>query len=197
MFAWAAWCERVEWVWWGGKSRDRGGAAFPLRLCCWCCATSGFYGFTVSSFASCSDSKSSSRIIRNAPARNNSYGYEWNNVQEYRYPNTPLPAPHRTLHIVQMVLSFAHSLPPQLLLSLFRQALGIIIKVLRPSGSCQSVYPFIHRQRRTVVPKLRNNRVTIYHFVFRIYSFPASFGIDYRFLSALTDTLIRLLLNTF
>lgn len=27
-------------------------------------------------FASCSDSKSSSRIIRNAPARNNGYGYE-------------------------------------------------------------------------------------------------------------------------
>lgn len=80
----------------GCKGGGRGGAAFPLRLCCWCCATSGFYGFTVSSFASCSDSKSSSRIIRNAPARNNGYGYEWNNVQEYRYPNTPLPTAHST-----------------------------------------------------------------------------------------------------
>lgn len=86
------------------------GAAFPLRLCCcccWCCATSGFYGFTVSSFASCSDSKSSSRIIRNAPARNNGYGYEWNNEQRATNTRTQIP------HLVQMVLSFAH--PPSLL----------------------------------------------------------------------------------
>lgn len=94
-----------------GESRRRcRGAAFPLRLCCcccWCCATSGFYGFTVSSFASCSDSKSSSRIIRNAPARNNGYGYEWNNEQRATNTRTQIP------HLVQMVLSFAH--PPSLL----------------------------------------------------------------------------------
>lgn len=143
MFAWPAAEER-------GREREPRrrcwGAAFPLRLCCccWCCATSGFYGFTVSSFASCSDSKSSSRIIRNAPARNNGYGYEWNNEQRATNTRTQIP------HLVQMVLSFAHPpfpLPPsrypdshsgslQLVLSLFRQALGIIIKVLRPSGSC-------------------------------------------------------------
>lgn len=180
MFAWPAAEERER----GGVEEGWRGAAFPLRLCCccWCCATSGFYGFTVSSFASCSDSKSSSRIIRNAPARNNGYGYEWNNEQRATNTRTQIP------HLVQMVLSFAHPPSPlspmcnpgghsgilQLVLSLFRQALGIIIKVLRPSGSCQSASLSIHRQCCTAAQWCKREQTSK---LFSIFGFSSSMSL--------------------